>query len=311
LLDKKKIYSKAIQEFNYCIEKNSNYACYFELSLAYYFNRQLKLALAIAQKGFNNKSETSFLWIMGLCYFDLHNYIEAIRYFNKYLETRESQTIESMLIKSKQLSFLCYIRRFKKTLSKKKIMRSIKLFERLLEDNKKVIENDDLKNYYYCLIAQEKPNLDIQYKNPYYERLAKIHRTAFLNRETTKSDYPLQKSYGRRSTLKFGKHLDKSIIKIIEDDPNYILWCLINLDHFIIDTELLNDSRLKNQKNYLKALELFLVKDLFLNRNASFGSDNTSSGGWDPYELGYSSWDEMNFYEAFEGNQGAWDHFNQ
>lgn len=311
LLDKKKIYHKAIQEFNYCIEKSSNYACYYELSLAYYFNRQIELALETAQKGFNNKSETSFLWIIGFCYFDLQNYIEAIKYFNKYLEARESQTIESMLIKSKQMSFLYYLHKFKNSFGKKKIVRSIKLFENILEENRKIVKDDDLKNYYYCLIAKEKPGLDIQYKNPHYKKLSEFHRTAFLKKETTRLDYPLKDEYGPYSKLKFGKHQNESIKAILEQDPGYILWCLINLDHFIIGTYLLNDIRLKKQKNYIVALEHFLVKDSFLNRNSSFKSENLSRGGWDPHELGYSSWDEMNFHEVFEGNEGAWQHYNQ
>jgi len=42
--------------------------------------------------------------------------------------------------------------------------------------------------------------------------------------------------YNHNTVLNFGKHKNKTVIDVIENYPEYILWCILNLDHFIIST---------------------------------------------------------------------------
>ncbi|MGE4420550.1 MAG: hypothetical protein AB7D38_12085 [Sulfurimonas sp.] len=40
--------------------------------------------------------------------------------------------------------------------------------------------------------------------------------------------------YGLKSTLRFGKHKDKTILTVLKEDPGYIEWCLKNITNFSI-----------------------------------------------------------------------------
>lgn len=51
--------------------------------------------------------------------------------------------------------------------------------------------------------------------------------------------------------LFFGKHEWKDIIEVIKVDTSYIEWCMINLDHFCLDHEII--SRLEEQINETEA----------------------------------------------------------
>jgi hypothetical protein len=46
-----------------------------------------------------------------------------------------------------------------------------------------------------------------------------------------------KKPYGLRIRVDFGKHKGKLIRDIIEEDPDYIAWCLDNIDGFVLDED--------------------------------------------------------------------------
>lgn len=47
----------------------------------------------------------------------------------------------------------------------------------------------------------------------------------------------MKKVYGLNDRLTFGKHKDKLVKMIIRNDPEYILWCLENIDGFELDVD--------------------------------------------------------------------------
>jgi exodeoxyribonuclease X-like protein len=71
--------------------------------------------------------------------------------------------------------------------------------------------------------------------------------------------------YNSSSILKFGKYIGKTIEEIISIDPNYILWCLVNIDHFILARstfrQLFFDSEIQKDPIFIIALEYYLFKD--------------------------------------------------
>tara|TARA_B100000941_G_C28261062_1_gene426568 strand:+ start:117 stop:551 length:435 start_codon:yes stop_codon:yes gene_type:complete len=45
------------------------------------------------------------------------------------------------------------------------------------------------------------------------------------------------KLYSADTIIGFGKYKGKKINSILSSDPNYLMWCLENLDHFILDDD--------------------------------------------------------------------------
>ncbi len=74
--------------------------------------------------------------------------------------------------------------------------------------------------------------------------------------------------YSPETILNFGKHRGKTIKGVIENDINYIVWCLIEIDDFNLDENsivefinnkdkiILNHSRLKSHRALSVALGL-------------------------------------------------------
>ncbi len=72
--------------------------------------------------------------------------------------------------------------------------------------------------------------------------------------------------YRTTSKIGFGKYEYEKISEIIEKDPNYILWCIINLEHFALYVEDLWNPILRSQPNYNLAIEYNLIKELFIEK---------------------------------------------
>jgi hypothetical protein len=51
------------------------------------------------------------------------------------------------------------------------------------------------------------------------------------------------KTYQLHSVLKFGQYKGESINEVIKTDPEYIVWCLKNLKHFMISPEVIEKIR--------------------------------------------------------------------
>lgn len=68
--------------------------------------------------------------------------------------------------------------------------------------------------------------------------------------------------------LEFGKHKGKSIEEIIDCDPLYIAWCMVNLDHFFISSKdyYLNHEEFIGSNYYIKSFEYLLVKIAIRNK---------------------------------------------
>lgn len=48
------------------------------------------------------------------------------------------------------------------------------------------------------------------------------------------------KRYNEDSILKFGKHVGNSVNEILNFAPDYIIWCINNLEHFCVSEEIMD-----------------------------------------------------------------------
>ena len=49
------------------------------------------------------------------------------------------------------------------------------------------------------------------------------------------------KNYELTQVLNFGKHKGKTILEIAKQEPSYLNWCMVNLEHFYISDEVLSE----------------------------------------------------------------------
>jgi hypothetical protein len=124
------------------------------------------------------------------------------------------------------------------------------------------------------------------------------------------------KSYKTNTVIHFGKHMNKSILQVCKSEPSYISWCLINLDHFYLSEETLEEIKRQIPNFKLSGEASKFQKKKELEWEAIIEAENTDSEDYyhDPYEdygssgevFGwYNGWSDDAIYDAFEGDPDA------
>jgi hypothetical protein len=132
-------------------------------------------------------------------------------------------------------------------------------------DNKSAMNYEDLEIYYTIQLKLLRSDIDIDDSQQY-----------------NKNHYTI---YSSDSIVEFGKFDGKSIKEIIHEQPDYLLWCILNLDHFVLEEDLLSelhigdgvDIRKAKIKNYLKLLyqvKSSLWKNECCSKNSFTGHEN-------------------------------------
>lgn len=113
------------------------------------------------------------------------------------------------------------------------------------------------------------------------------------------------KTYYEWDIINWGKHSKKKISDILVIDPGYILWCIINLDHFAISyTFFLMKKSFRHSSLWIKAIEINLIKILIIGKweVSTFHEYDDDNNG---------NWEDSRFYDGFEGDIDTWNHYNQ
>jgi hypothetical protein len=115
------------------------------------------------------------------------------------------------------------------------------------------------------------------------------------------------KIYNINTAFTFGKHSGKNILQVAREDMNYINWCLINLDHFVI-----SDEAIVEIKKIIPEFELSDLAEEIRNRKMypveaeteedydAFDDDDYGSSG-EKYGW-YNGWSDDAIDDAFEGD---------
>ena len=111
-----------------------------------------------------------------------------------------------------------------------------------------------------------------------------------------KNDNDLFSYNNNQTEFSFGQYLGKTIDYILSNDPEYIIWCIINLDTFLVSLKVMLSAQLENSTNYIKALRINTVK---FKMNRDILEDKQNSG---------SFYDD---YDPYDGDGWAWFHDNQ
>ena len=203
------------------------------------------------------------------------------------------------------------------------------LFGMYFEINKNV-DFEDLENYSeiikeYLDFIVLKNNLNISETNPVfieYERTKqKIEERQVSAEGFSEYENDVRKLiiYKQSYIVHWGINRGKSIVEILDRNPEYLIWCVVNLHHFSIDSNIFfRIHYYSDDSQYIKAIEINLIKHLIIEKWGTDDDDDFNNfdgdrddGGSGPESYGYDSWDDMAFNTAFEGDIDAWNHYNQ
>jgi tetratricopeptide (TPR) repeat protein len=101
----------------------------------------------------------------------------------------------------------------------------------------------------------------------YFDSLLKFKSLSTLDSERSSLSERLRGSYpyhyyGPLSKVNFGKYKGKTIMEILDTEPDYISWCIISIDKFSVCDRAFLSKQLRSSTKFLTALEFNLMKAL-------------------------------------------------
>ncbi|GLU50734.1 hypothetical protein Dfri01_01950 [Dyadobacter frigoris] len=253
----------AIAGFTKCISLDRNHGCYIDLWLCFYQRNDYENALKYLQIwGSIGNTSINFYYALGMTYKALQQFDDAYSFFNNFVNFVSSS--ESSLIDS--LNEIEILAEAKWQFDQGNIQYSHDLFQKYIDLGKELYGNElitffkvKLKlinsnilfgktNHYRILFNQKR---DIYLRKKIFDDLINDEETNITKLLEYKSHYKLG----------FGIYSGSSIKDVIQKDPHYIIWSIVNLDHFAIDSSLFLNKSLQSYSNYYMALEINLIKN--------------------------------------------------
>ncbi len=125
------------------------------------------------------------------------------------------------------------------------------------------------------------------------------------------------KTYLPHFTLSFGKHQGKTIEEITLEDPKYIVWRIVNLNHFMIDHSTIEELKKINpafnisaeaeEKLARKKIEMQEDEKEYMDRD---DDDWTEHHTYDDYNGSYAQdqmgWSDQDINDVFGGDADAY-----
>jgi hypothetical protein len=215
--------------------------------------------------------------------------IESLKYFDNYLLGLERNSIKHFLSKAKRTDLLNYmdncISNAKECFDKGEFLMAEEWYSFFIKEasicNLKRLNfeshnsiwhfyNSYHIDYLYSKLKNLKSNIKVGSVNDIY---LKFENRIEINEELNLTKLHFQ-TY--QSILRFGKYKSKTLGNVISIDKNYILWCIINLDYFMLPGDYFFGDLFANEFLYLDAFEFNTIKmDIY--RTYFYEDDNESA----------------------------------
>ncbi|WP_375449295.1 hypothetical protein [uncultured Nostoc sp.] len=153
----------------------------------------------------------------------------------------------------------------------------------------------------YIEITARIANVDLSEDNILFNKINSIRKNSlkkrFNNEVITEEESNFEKlmCYRHQAKVHWGIYAENSIKDILINDPEYILWCIINLDHFFIGNYVFAINVIRKSEYYLPAIEMNSIKRLIETE-------------WKQEEGDCNIWGN---FDAFEGDHLSWFNYNQ
>lgn len=145
--------------------------------------------------------------------------------------------------------------------------------------------------YNYISLIQTENKLIINDANKLYSELK--NRASFLKLN----------EYRLFDKISWGKYKGLTIENIIKTDLQYVKWCILNLDNFIITDFFFLNKEVYNDLGFIKLIEINLLKKRIL---FEFNKNRSENADYDNV-----TWEDTTFEDGFEGDIDTWNYFNQ
>lgn len=112
------------------------------------------------------------------------------------------------------------------------------------------------------------------------------------------------KSYNLETTFNFGMYKSKTLKEILNIDPGYVNWCIINLDHFLITDTVMDIIELFGPSFDLTVESAEIMKSKQIRQSKKEERYNRHK------EEDDIDWKKESFNALTDGMLGDWEDFN-
>lgn len=258
-------YDGAIKDFINVTElKPNHYQAFCNIGFTKLKLNEYKEALLYSNKAIKvNTHYALAFYIRGFANKELMYYEDAMEDFQKVLTSTDYFQNEN--VKSNLVFCISAILK-KKTYNNNNVeinnnRKNSTLIKLLLENIKKI--DKDKSPYYYLLklLKDSGINFNSNIANKTTTDYRNVLKEKYLF-GTAKEVWHKNKilNYSLNHKIGFGKYEKQTLNQIIAKDPQYIIWCILNLVHFSVNCSLLVKHEFQIFDNYLLAVEINLFK---------------------------------------------------
>lgn len=279
---KLKDFNKASKNFEKCIEIGHEHRLYYSYWHSLFNENKYLEALKVAKIGaYYNFNAIDYQLSIGVTYMMLNKFEDAISYLEKYFIEQPDSKLEEVTLKVAQKKVEddvtqnkvnnALLNDAKKHFQENDFQNAINLFESHLKKGGDLY-HEDLDIYLKSLLKKRNKEVAFGVNNKIYKKLNDLKYSSdakiAAGENLLKEEENIVKLivYNSSTIIGFGKYAGKDISTLIEEDPHYILWCIVNLTHFSIEKSLFLEDRLKSEAKFLIALEYNLIKQLIIEK---------------------------------------------
>lgn len=119
------------------------------------------------------------------------------------------------------------------------------------------------------------------------------------------------KFYELNSVFYFGKYQGKTVMEILDLQPSYLDWCAINLDHFLMNENVIDEIK-KVKPTFTFSLEgLQKMKEKLDQWNDEMASYHEHQEYYDDRNADYNQTDWSNYNDDLDMDQQSIEFWNQ
>lgn len=249
---KNKDLDKALLDYKSCLYYQPNH--WASESLIEYLRELGKISEALFYTNLaieNSNDKEKYILKKTEILVDLKEFGEAINHLNYFIKKFPDNfriQYELEQINAKRIKF--YIKKAQKYFLKNKFKKASVYYE-IINSNKEFLSKTDLLNYLISLLKVNIKSYDFE---------SEIHEFKIKNPDI------VTKEYDSLTYLNYGKYKGKQIYEVESIDPNYILWCVINLKHFTISNLSFLKPAIRKNILFYSALEKNITKQEFIEK---------------------------------------------
>jgi len=305
----------AVNDWIKCIEIDKNHRAYFPLWSCLNELERFDEALKYCELGAKAHPDNIFYqYALGVANAKLEKYENAIKHYKRYLEANPQENgIKNIIIIYEKIITIEILIKAEKVYNEGDFIRAKALFEDYFATENNISEND-LKIYLLSVLKINNPDISIDETNPIYYRLnalktsytEKVKNGGKLIEDEINANKLLM--YLSNYTIGFGIYEGENLSSIISNDPEYVLWCIINLDHFSINKILFTNPKFKNEPLFPLAIEHNLIKEKILEKWKTAEDEYKNCYHNESYDDD-NEYDRETFDALTDGQYGDYDDF--